>query len=100
MTDNRHGQECPCYFGMPVPRSMMRATVIFFTSLCLVSALWAEENPASNTFDSQIAPLLSDRCLDCHSGREPKGKLDLSSRTSAFAGGESGAALVPGDVES
>jgi hypothetical protein len=29
-------------------------------------------------FDKQIAPLLAARCLDCHSGAKPKGKLDLS----------------------
>ena len=50
----------------------------------------------SQDFDHHIAPLIAQRCLTCHSGNEPKGKLDLSSRTTAMAGGESGIAIKPG----
>ena len=28
-------------------------------------------------FDAKVAPILARRCLDCHSGSDPKGKLDL-----------------------
>ncbi len=35
-------------------------------------------------FDKQVAPLLAQRCLDCHSGAEPKGKLDLSRKAPAL----------------
>ncbi|MBX3400067.1 MAG: DUF1553 domain-containing protein [Gemmataceae bacterium] len=35
-------------------------------------------------FDKQVAPLLAQRCLDCHSGAEPKGKLDLSRKAPAM----------------
>ncbi len=47
-------------------------------------------------FDASVAPILARRCLDCHSGAEPKGKLDLSRRASAIGGGEGGPAIVPG----
>jgi hypothetical protein len=47
-------------------------------------------------FDTKIAPILARRCLDCHSGSDPKGKLDLSGRTAALRGGKGGAALVAG----
>src|SRR6266566_1856092 len=47
-------------------------------------------------FDRTVAPLLIRRCLDCHSGPKPKGGLDLSRRRSAWGGGESGDAIVPG----
>ena len=50
-------------------------------------------------FDRHIAPLIAQRCLTCHSGSEPKGKFDLSSRTTAMAGGESGVAIKPGSPE-
>jgi hypothetical protein len=50
-------------------------------------------------FDAQVAPILARRCLDCHSGSDPKGKLDLSRRPSAMAGGESGEAIIPGKPE-
>src|SRR5262245_3301027 len=45
-------------------------------------------------FDRQIAPIIASRCLECHSGAEPKGMLDLSRARTAAAGGESGAGLV------
>ena len=50
-------------------------------------------------FDRQIAPLLAARCLSCHSGSEPEGKLDLSSQGRAQKGGETGPAVVPGQLE-
>lgn len=47
-------------------------------------------------FDRQIAPLLAERCLDCHSGSKPRGGLDLSRKAAVFRGGKNGPALVPG----
>ena len=47
-------------------------------------------------FDASVAPILARRCLDCHSGPDSKGKLDLSRRASAFEGGDEGPAIVPG----
>lgn len=55
-----------------------------------------ELTEAGRTFDREIAPLLVRRCLDCHSGAEKKGGLDLSRLDAATRGGESGAAFVPG----
>ncbi|MGE0607720.1 MAG: DUF1553 domain-containing protein [Pirellulales bacterium] len=39
------------------------------------------------------------RCIECHSGVEPKAELDLTSRERALKGGESGAALVAGQPD-
>ncbi len=50
-------------------------------------------------FDRDIAPLLAERCLDCHGGPKPKGGLDLTSRRATFAGGESGPAVVAGNLD-
>ncbi|WP_161625804.1 DUF1553 domain-containing protein [Singulisphaera acidiphila] len=47
-------------------------------------------------FDREVAPILARRCLDCHSGPEPKGGLDLSSRTTSLRGGTNGEVIVPG----
>lgn len=75
-----------------------------FFSLCglLIWAAIAQSGAADETaikdFDHKIAPLLAQRCLNCHSGDEPKGKLDLSSREPAMAGGESGVAIDPGKL--
>jgi hypothetical protein len=45
-------------------------------------------------FDTSIAPLLTERCIDCHGGSRSKGGLDLTRKASAMAG-DSGPALVP-----
>ncbi len=48
------------------------------------------------TFEKDVAPILRNRCLSCHEGDSRKADLELSSRERALAGGESGAAIVPG----
>src|SRR5262245_52421192 len=61
----------------------------------LLTPAWvqAASGPAVPDFDRDVAPLLARRCLDCHSGAAPKGKLDLSRRQGA------GRALVAGKPE-
>jgi hypothetical protein len=59
--------------------------------LCAVGA-----EPKGREFDSTIAPILARRCLDCHSGSDPKGKLNLAQQASALRGGKSGPAIVRG----
>ena len=51
------------------------------------ATLWAADPP---DFDRNVAPILAGRCLDCHSGPEPKGGLDLSTAKAAAKGGDSG----------
>lgn len=70
-------------------------TLIVSLTVASTNLIMAADEPAV-TFDREIAPLLVRRCLDCHSGAEKKGMLDLSRAESATKGGESGAALVPG----
>ena len=50
-------------------------------------------------FDRDVAPILIDNCLDCHSGPEPKGGLNLADAAAARRGGESGAAILPGKFD-
>jgi hypothetical protein len=50
-------------------------------------------------FETQVAPLLAKHCLECHDTSISKGKLDLTRRASAFAGGEEGPPIVPGKPE-
>ncbi len=52
----------------------MRTSSLALLGLLLANPLVA----APPDFDKDIAPLLSKRCLECHSGAAPKGDLDLS----------------------
>lgn len=55
-------------------------------------------SPNDKLFMDKIAPLLAEHCLECHDAGTQKGKLDLSRRESAFAGGGSGEVIVPGNA--
>ncbi len=66
------------------------------TSAMLMAAENSPEAAAQGHFESTIAPLLSRHCVDCHDAAAQKGGLDLSTREAAFAGGDSGAAIVAG----
>ena len=52
------------------------------------------------TFEQHIRPIFKAYCLDCHGAEaEKKGGLDLRLKRLMIAGGDSGAALKPGDPE-
>jgi hypothetical protein len=75
-------------------RSLLRITTV----LVLLHAAPMAHAQAFNDFDRTVAPLLAERCLDCHSGVKPKGNLDLTRKASAFLGGKSGTGVVPKDL--
>jgi hypothetical protein len=52
-------------------------------------------------FEKRIRPILVEHCYRCHSAsvKNPKGGLRLDTREGILKGGDSGPALVPGDVE-
>lgn len=49
-------------------------------------------------FSKQIAPVLSQRCLACHSRQSASGGLDVSSYSSFVAGGARGRIIKPGNA--
>src|SRR5262245_55444265 len=48
------------------------------------------------SFTKDVAPLLRERCLKCHSGKSPRGDLDLTRRSAMLTGGTHGPAVNPG----
>ena len=51
-------------------------------------------------FNKQIRPIFKERCYECHGPDKHESGLRLDKRQEALAGGDSGAAIVPGDVTS
>jgi len=56
------------------------------------------ENQHARFFENKIAPLLAGKCLECHDSAAKKGRLDLSRKVAALAGGESGKVILPGNA--
>ncbi len=52
-------------------------------------------------FEKQIRPVLAEKCYSCHAAdaKKLKGGLQLDHREHLMAGGDTGAAIVPGDIE-
>jgi hypothetical protein len=75
--------------------------------LWLASPLWAQDAEPTYTaeqlkfFEAKIRPILVENCYSCHSseGQGTRGGLGVDTRESLLAGGESGAAIVPGKPE-
>ncbi len=82
---------------------MLRSVLVCLLA-CIASAgsgvapLSAVEPPQGNAslFETSIAPILSKHCLECHDTLTKKGKLDLSHKATAFAGGAHGPPIIPG----
>jgi hypothetical protein len=84
-------------------RWLPRCCAIAVVSLFFASAAHAAEPAADEAefFEKKIRPILVEQCYKCHSAQAEKlkGKLLLDSREGARKGGESGAAVVPGDPD-
>lgn len=73
----------------------MRAASVF-ALLCVPA--WATAEAPVN-FDRVVAPWLIEHCIDCHSGPNPKGKLDLTTQVGVRKGGRGGPSLFAGKPE-
>ena len=77
-----------------------------FSVICLATIVRAQETPLTaeqvRFFESKIRPVLIKECYSCHSSQtgNAKGGLRLDTEQLTQLGGESGAAVVPGDVDS
>lgn len=75
--------------------------------LAVVSVSWSQDDKKSFTvdqlefFEKQVRPLLVKHCYQCHSTQSKRieAELLLDSRKGHLAGGDSGAAIVPGDAD-
>ena len=53
---------------------------------------------ADEFFEKQVRPLLVAKCYQCHAGKKQSGGLSLETKAGWAKGGESGPAIIPGDV--
>jgi hypothetical protein len=65
-------------------------------------AVAAEPPPTAEQvrfFETYVRPVLAENCFKCHGPEKQKAHLRLDSRAAALAGGDSGPAVVPGNLE-
>lgn len=62
-----------------------------------VSCLVADN--AAPSFETEIAPLIAKRCVECHNADDLSGGLDLSTAAGLKQGGESGSVIEPGNTD-
>lgn len=72
--------------------------IIAGSLVCLLTATVCAADPQVD-YTSRIKPLLKARCYACHGALKQEGGLRLDTAASAIRGGDSGPAIVPGDVE-
>ena len=79
-------------------RLLLASTAILSTAAISSAAISAED---AAFFRDQVRPILADNCFKCHSHEtgKSKGGLVVDSRASLLTGGDTGAAIVPGDAE-
>ncbi len=80
--------------------------LLFAISFCSVAGVAAETVDVSRLpqpverrvdFASEIQPIFDRSCLKCHGQKRPKGGYQLTTRNAAVEGGDTGAAIHPGD---
>ncbi|MFN7803852.1 MAG: PSD1 and planctomycete cytochrome C domain-containing protein [Planctomycetaceae bacterium] len=68
-------------------------------TMVTIGAIGSSRGAEPPVFERDVRPILKTYCLDCHGAEEKlKGGLDLRLRRFALKGGDSGPALVPGDL--
>ncbi len=90
----------PLKFVASLRRTYLRGAVLLAIAPILMG-LWPlplSGQDDTNFFETHIRPVLVEKCIGCHGDQKQSGGLRLDSRDAMLKGGESGAAMIPGDV--
>jgi len=69
------------------------ALLLLATFLLALSGSQARSADLAPNFETEVAPLLIKRCVECHQGQDPSGGLLLTTQVGLRTGGDSGAAI-------
>jgi hypothetical protein len=84
---------------MTAIRSRAVLTAFCLGGLAAAGRIALAEQP-DEFFEKQVRPILVERCYECHSGKtgSTKGGLRLDSRAALLKGGDTGPAVLPGNI--
>lgn len=83
----------------------MRVPFSIFLGGLLISGLAgrhagaADRPAAAPDFQRDVLPVFEEKCLHCHGGKRRGGKLDMRTLEALLKGGDTGAALKPGNAQ-
>ncbi|WP_397571737.1 PSD1 and planctomycete cytochrome C domain-containing protein [Schlesneria sp. T3-172] len=77
---------------------MIRLTLVWCLFSTVPALVNGAEESAMDFFEKEIRPLLIENCQKCHGATKQFGGLRLDSREAVLKGGESGAAVVGGNL--
>ncbi len=77
----------------------MKICALSLLLACHGAAGLRAEDPGSELFEQKIRPVLVEHCYDCHGEKKQKGGLRLDSKAGWSKGGDTGAAITPGNPE-
>jgi hypothetical protein len=63
-----------------------------------ICGLLSAQTTQTPRFAQDVAPILSEKCMQCHGLADPMANLDLKTREGALKGGQHGPAIVPGNA--
>ncbi len=83
-----------------LPSFHLKPFLFLCVSIGLIGSSVALSPEESDFFETHIRPIFANHCAECHSATDgkTKGSLSLDNRAGWQLGGDSGAALVPGDL--
>lgn len=96
----QYGQKPRSAVGLP-DRLRVCFSLVGLSVLALASpALFAQDVAGVDFFEKKIRPILVERCYECHSvDKKVKGGLLLDTAEGWKKGGDTGPAIIPGDLE-
>ena len=79
---------------------MPRSLILCVLSIATLPAFGDITPEGADFFEKKVAPIFKEHCFKCHShsAEKIKGGLVLDSADGAFTGGDTGPAVVPGDL--
>ena len=83
----------------PTSRLGLSTAGLLVAAFLTAAAGVAAAADAPPTFDSDVLPILREKCCSCHNSDKKKGGLDLTSHGQAMAGGSSGEVIAAGDPD-